>query len=343
MISIINLKGYTAKDPLDKAPGFMDYGVLIIVNFILTVILLYLITAFKIVSFYGFTIFNIYFPPFWTLVLEVITNSVIYSVIIVYLRKSTSIVPFLIVFLPYFLMDLYFESNIRDVPGNALWEYCNNSIISNIQPTFLKLFITNSVDAIIFGIIGLYISRLLASVIYRSREFPPAPSEEEYQKLFSKEWSQETIDNPKHDLGFWILRLLGLGYLIYLLILLLGILGIKPWPAGIADLIDMTYRNPALAINTYFKIGLMTFLAFLGAYNINLRYHSAIGLIAGHSVSTIYSLAFYFFDPKNDYSSFLITSAVVDGVMILIFLWILIKYKKYSGEFKPENEFPLFF
>ena len=343
MVSIINLKGYSEKDPLDKAPGFMGYGILIIVNFLLTVILVYLITAFNIVKFNGFTIFNLYFPPFWSIFLEVILNSLIFSVIISYLRKSSSTVFFLIVYIPYYFLDLYLESNVRTIPGKALWEYCSSSFISSIQPPAVKFFITVSVDAILFGILGLYLSRLLASVIYKRKEYPPAPSSEEYNKLFSKEWSNENVDKPKHDAGFWILRLLGLGYVIYLLILLIGILGAKPWPSGIANLIDMTYQNPALAINTYFKIGLMTFLAFLGAYNINLRYHCAIGLIAGHSISTVYSLILFFFDPANDYSSFLITSAIVDGVMIIIFLWILIKYKKDSEEFKPENEFPLFF
>ena len=343
MISIINLKGYSAKDPLDKAPGFMEYGILIIVNFILTVILLYLITTFEVVKFNGFTIFNLYFPPFWSMVLETILNSLVFSIIISYMRKSSSVVLYLVVFIPYYLMDLYLESNVRNIPGKALWEYYNNSLISFVQPPALKFFITISVDAILFGIIGIYISRLLASIIYRRKEYPQGPSIEEYNKLFSQEWSNENVDKPKRDAGYWILRLLGLGYLIYLLVLLIGILGIKPWPSGIANLIDMTYKNPALAINTYFKIGLMTFLTFLGAYNINLRFHCAIGLIVGHSVSTIYSLMLYFLDPANDYSSFLITSAIVDGVMIIIFLWILFKYKKDSGEFKPENEFPLFF
>lgn len=344
MIPLINLKGYFQKDPLDKASGFMPYALLMSVNFILTVILLNIILLTGIVQFNGFTILGLYFPPFWTSVLEVITNTLIYSAIIVYLRKSSSLIHYLVVFIPYFLIDLYLTGYVRGVPGAIpLWTYGSDSFISSIKIPLLQFILTNSADGILFGIIGLFIARIIASIIYKNKVYPVTPDENQYNKLFSKEWSQENVYKPKRDAAYWVLRLLGFGYIVYLSILLLGILGGKSWPDQIANLIKMTNENPALAINTYFKILLMTSLAFLGAYNINLRYHASIGLIVGHSISTIYCLAFYFFDKGNDYSQFLFISGIVDGVMVLLFIWILIKYRKNGEEFKPENDFPIFF
>ncbi|HLG32101.1 MAG TPA: GMC family oxidoreductase N-terminal domain-containing protein, partial [Ignavibacteriaceae bacterium] len=343
MPALFNLKGYTAPDPLDKAPEGWQFGIMMIVNFVLSVILIYLITKFKVVQFNGFTIFGYYFPPIVTIILEVITNTIIYSSIIIILRKSSSIIIYLVVFIPYYLLDLYLESSVRQIPGKALWEYGKDSIVSGIQLPALNFFVTLSIDAILFGILALYISRLLAMFVFRKKEYPPAPTREQYKKLFSEKWSNENINKPGRDAAYWILRLLGFGYVVYLSILLLGILGTKPWPEGIAGLIRMTYENPALAINTYFKIGLMTLLAFIGAYNKNLRYYSAIGLIVGHAVSTIYALAFYFFDKGNVYSEFLLTSAIVDGVMIILFIWIMIKFKKDANDLRPTNDFPIYF
>lgn len=343
MPGFFNLKGYTALDPLDKASTGIRYTFLIAVNFLLSVILIYLITKYNIVLFNGFTMFGFFFPPIVTMTIEVIINTFIYSAIIILLRKSSSVIIYLVVFLPYYLLDLYLESYVRDIPQNAFWIYGDPSVVSWIKIPALKFFVTISVDAIIFGILALFLARLLALVIYKKKNYPNVPNEKEYRKLFSKEWSQESVDKPKRDAAYWILRLLGLGYVAYLSILILGILGVKPWPEGIGQLIDMTYKNPALAINTYFKIGLMTFLAFLGAYNKNLRYYSAIGLIVGHAVSTIFALAFYFFDPGNPDSDFLLTSAIVDGVLIILFVWIMLKFKKEADEFKPENDFPVYF
>ncbi|TWV98865.1 hypothetical protein [Chitinophaga pinensis] len=58
-----------------------------------------------------------------------------------------------------------------------------------------------------------------------------------------------------------------------------GIPGEHVWPGQIQQLIKMTYVNPALAINTYFKIILMTTLAFVAAYNKSLRYHCSLAYL----------------------------------------------------------------
>ncbi|QQS35115.1 MAG: GMC family oxidoreductase N-terminal domain-containing protein [Ignavibacteriales bacterium] len=343
MPTLINFKGYTSKDPLDKAPVSMQYIIVMSVNLILSVILIYFITKYNVVQFNGFRLFGYDFPPLATMILEVITNTFIYSFLIVLLRKSSSLIIYLIVFLPYYLLDLYLESFVRHSGGTALWVYGDPSLVSGIQIPALKFFITISVDALVFGILALFVGRVMAMIIYGKKDYPQAPTDEQYQKLFSDKWSKESVPKPKRDASYWILRLLGFGYVVYLSILLAGILGAAPWPEGIAGLINMTYENPALAINTYFKIILMTMLAFLGAYNKNLRFHSALGLIVGHAVSTVYSLAMYFIDKTNPYSEFLLTSAIVDGVMIILFTWIMLKHKTDSEEFNPKNDLPIYF
>ncbi|MCZ6701985.1 MAG: hypothetical protein O6940_02970, partial [Ignavibacteria bacterium] len=192
MPGFFNLKGYTALDPLDKASTGIRYTFLIAVNFLLSVILIYLITKYNIVLFNGFTMFGFFFPPIVTMTIEVIINTFIYSAIIILLRKSSSVIIYLVVFLPYYLLDLYLESYVRDVSQNALWIYGDPSAVSWIKIPALKFFVTISVDAIIFGILALFLARLLAMVIYKKKNYPNVPNEKEYRKLFSKEWSQES-------------------------------------------------------------------------------------------------------------------------------------------------------
>src|SRR5450631_995743 len=323
MIKLINFRGYHWPDPLDKAPGFMKYLLLIVVNGLLSVLLIYGVTHLKIVSFNGFRFFGHQYGPRATIYAEILTNSLLYAPLIILARKCSSLIPYGIVFIPYFLMDLYIESHYRCSgcdSSQALWNYYDGSFVSAISPGALKFFVTHSFDAIVFGILGLYISRLLAAPIYRNKKYPDDPTHEEYTNLFSKKWSDEEVVKPHRDLVFYLLRILGFGYLLYLLILLLGKLGPGAWPKGVADLIGMTYQNPALAINTYFKITLMIILAFTAAYNKSLRYYACIALLTGHAASTLYSLVFHFTRSlsASDPTNFLLISAITDGALIIL-------------------------
>ncbi len=326
----------------------MKYIMLILVNLVLTIILLRAITHYKIVLFNGFHFLDGTYSYKATLWLEIIINCLIFSPLIILTRKCSSLIPYLIVFIPYFLLDLYIESHYRccnQDSSRALWNYYNDSIISMIKIPVLKFFVTLSVDAILFGIIGLYLSRLLAAVIYNKIKYPANPSRQQYEALFNKKWSDETIEKPKRDTVFYLLRILGFGYLTYLIILLLGMLGKAAWPAGIAQLITITYDNPALAINTFFKITLMIILAFIGAYNKSLRFYACLGLLAGHVASTCYALIFHYVKSlgASDPTHFLLLSAETDGALIILFLYIIFKYKKDAGPFSREKDFPAHF
>jgi choline dehydrogenase-like flavoprotein len=345
MIAFFNFRGYTQPDPLDKSAGAGKYLLLIAINLILSVGLLYAITTTGIVHFNGITVFGHSFPPLVSMGLETFTNCLIFSPLIILSRKCSSLIPFLIVFLPYFLLDLFVDSHYRCAGCDdslALWTYGDPSIISSIQPSVLKFIVTMTVDALVFGLLALFLARLAASLVYRKKPNPRAPTKEQYAGFFRKEWSNEEIPKPKRDFAFYILRILGMAYLIYLVVLVLGILGSAPWPTQIATLIDMTYANPALAINTYFKITLMIILAFTAAYNKNLRYYCALGLLTGHLISTAYSLIFHYVGSLNATDSpFLLVSGILDGAMVLIFGWVAIKYKKDAAAFAPEKDNPI--
>lgn len=170
------------------------------------------------------------------------------------------------------------------------------------------------------------------------------PTREQYHDLFRKEWSDEKVEKPSRDVAFWILRLLGFGYLIYLIILVVGLFGSSYMPSGARNLINLTYYNPALAINTYFKITLMIMLAFIAAYNKSLRFYACAALLTGHLVSAVYGLVFHFYNPLHATgSAFLLLSAEVDGVIAIAFFWIMLKFKKFAKPFAPQRDFPINF
>ncbi len=335
MPPLLNLRGYTNPDPLDKAPVAMQYIIMTAVNFIVSVLLVYLITDyFKLLEFRSFAVKVLEFSAFTFISAPLITA----------LRKSSSAVLIFVIFVPLFIFDMYLQANVRDKGGTALWSYLPGTFIDDIKILPLRFLMTLSFDALIFGPFCLWISRLIALVFYKNRKVKITPDTEQQNNLFNSEWSEEFVERPDRDAGFYILRILGFAYLSYLLILLIGMLGATPWPSQISELIDMTYRNPALAVNTFSKIGIMILLTFTGAYNREIRYYCVLGLITGHAVSTISSLGFYFYDPAGtDYRDFLLTSAIVDGVMIILFVYILIKSSKIKLDISDEKNFPKYF
>src|ERR1700759_2473306 len=119
MAKFLNIKGYVWPDPLDKAPGFAKYFLLLPATMILTILLMYGETHLKIVQINGFTVFGHFFPPFATRSLEVISNCLIFAPLILLARKCSSLIPYLIIFTPYFLLDLYLESHYRCCNQNS--------------------------------------------------------------------------------------------------------------------------------------------------------------------------------------------------------------------------------
>src|SRR5450432_1936983 len=210
MIAFFNFRGYTQPDPLDKSAGAGKFLLLIAINLILSVALLYAITTTGIAHFNGFTVFGHSFSPLVSMGLETFTNCLIFSPLIILSRQCSSLIPFLIVFLPYFLLDLFIDAHYRCAGCDdslALWTYGDPSIISSIQPSVLKFTVTMTVDAIVFGILALFLARAAAALVYRKKPYTPGPTKEQYAGFFRKEWSDEEILRPKRDFAFYILRI----------------------------------------------------------------------------------------------------------------------------------------
>lgn len=326
MTPLFNYRGLTAPDPLDAAPKGMRMIISIAVAALISTATLYLI----------FFVLNIADLKYnYLFVIEVGFLALIYTPVFVAFRKSGSLVLVAILMLMVMPVDLYIEGHYRALGLPALWTYNPDGLLGGLHP-LLRIFVVWLVDGLICGVFVLWVARLVAGWIYGK------PNDERALQaaLFRAEWTMENIDKPKHGIDFYILRYIGIAYFIYFVLTLLGLLGTAPWPGQIREILEMSYANPALTINTYIKISVMVLLASIGAYNKALRYHCALALLVGHAVSTVFSLFFYFYDTTTDYHSFLLTSAIADGFMMLLFVWVMIKNKQYAKAYFWPKEFP---
>ena len=317
MISPFNFRGYRALDPLDFVSPGLRMALGGVVTAAMSVLLVYTITVvYPVVTFIGG----------WFMVFEVVGYAIAGATLLLWLRKSSSVVLYAAVTLPLTLTDVYLQAQFRDHGIPALWDYPGGTVVSLMTILPLRFLLTISVDGIIIGPLSLWITRLVASLFYDRKAAAGVPTPAQRAALFADEWSLENVEPPKRDAGYWMLRLLGFGYLSYLLLLVLGALGTSPWPPGIRFLLDMTYVNPLFAVSTYCKITFMVILAFMGAYNDRMRWHATLALAIGHGVSIASSLFFYLLDsPGDPYRDFLLTSAIVDGAMVLLFVWIIVR------------------
>ena len=335
MPTFVNVRGYTGLDPLDNAPGAMPYvlymGLAAVVG-----LLFYTIE--------GPAVLNIvrYSSP-WVVPVATLAFVAILAPLIVVARKSSSLLIYAINMLPPVLLDLYLEAHVRTGGGVALWMYTPDTFIS-VVPVPLRFVWAWSFDAVIMGLLPLWGARLLAARLYPATDTTPQPSRKQYETLFAADWTRETVEKPRRDAGFWVLRLLGLGYAAYLTLLLLGALGAASWPEWIASVLRTTYANPALTLNTYGQVGIMVLLAFIGAFNVRLRWYSTLALLVGHGVSTLASLGLYAWGGSAaEGRTFLLTSALVHGAIVLIFLWLLYVYRAEAQNFAHRRAFPEFY
>lgn len=325
MVPIFNLRGYSAVDPLDRTPSGMRFVLAIAVSGVLAFAFLYIQSARLNVT---------TFPDQRVMWIGVAIYAFVMAPLLVVLRKSSSLLFYLMIVSVCVPADIFRQVHYPE----TWWMYQPGSFLSPI-PVPLKFLVAWSFDGMIQGPLALWLTRLLAALIYQSGKSEPSPTCEQEEALFPTEWTNETVAKPTRDIGYWLLRLLGFGYLLYMVFCAIGALGATVWPVQAQKLIVMTYANPALGINTFSKISLMVLLAFVGAYNKNVRWYCLVGLITGHTASTIASLSFYFLAPTTDYHSFLLTSAIVDGVMVLIFAYLLVRYRNEARKFAAEEEY----
>jgi choline dehydrogenase-like flavoprotein len=335
MIPILNLRGYQAVDPLDDLPALMRYGLGIVVTAIASLLLVYAITdLFHVVVFIG---------P-WFEVVEVVGYALIAAPLVIFFRKSSSLVPYALVLVPLVLLDIYLQANVRSRGVPALWDYPEGTAVWLIPIYPFRFFVTISVDAILIGPLCLWCARLAARYLVPRHRIPPRATNEQYAALFPPGQTDPPGIRPKRGGGYWILRLLGFGYCLYLGLLLIGSLGADAWPDPPRSLLAMTYRNPIFGAATMAKILVMTLLAFTGAYHRRLRWQACWLLIAGHMVSILSSLLFWkITDVAGQEKDFLLTSAIVDGVMVGLFFFIKASAAADRSRFPETHIFPGFF
>jgi hypothetical protein len=352
MIPIFNIRGYTAPDPIDRAPTAMRYLLTFAVGAALGVPFLY-IQAY-ILHIVGYT-------TVWTFIVGSLIYTFLMGSILVVLRKSSSLLFWLMILMTASSVDIFREAYLNAHNVNLFWYYYPHNFISDI-PTPWRFFVAWTFDGILQGALVLYVTRLVASVIYPASKGKFIPTVEQQRAVFPGKWSDEPVKKPARGAAFWALRIIGLIYLGYLAFCLVGLIGVSPWPAQIQGLFNMTFADPALGIDTFAKLSLMGLLGFIGAYNVNVRWHTTLVMLIGHAVSTVASVWLYFYTgPANlssflnsvinaatkpaipPYRNFLALSAVVDTVMSIIFVLILITYRKKAKQFAAEKDFPDFF
>lgn len=337
MISLFNLKGYDGYDPLDNLSTKKLFAYGWVISFITAAIFLYLI-------FFVFKVALI--PNDWYYLLECVILASVYFPIVLLLRKSSSILILLLLMASMIPVDLFLESHYRQFGIETMWSYNPAGPIGGLAP-IIQILTAWLIDSFVFGPLTLWIARVVLSIKYKETK-PSKKRRELYSKLFNNNNSFEAINKPNYDASYWILRILGIVYFSYLILVLIGLLGTSAYPEQLRVMLEMTYENPNLAINTIIKLSIMTTLCFIGAYNISLRFHTSLVLMFGHLISTVFSLFFYYYNTPDNaftapYKDFLMTSAIVDGVLILLFIYIMIKYKSQSKLLKDDNSYPSFY
>jgi hypothetical protein len=338
MLPLFHLRGFTAADPLDRISS--TWGRLAFVALFIGL----LSALFNWIQ--GPVLECVVFREgfFWW---GVLLMTAAFTLLLTPLRKSSSLVFFFITLLTAVPLELYLQAQVRCTGGQACWDYNPATFPGFITILPLRFLAAWSVDGVILGTLPLWLARLAASVIFPALK--NEPSFQQQQGLFRDEWTNEDVPKPARDWQFWLLRLLGFAYFAYMMLLVLGFLGIAAWRTvpGVADMLTMAFENPALLVNTFCKISLMVLLAFLGAFNKNVRWHSTLVLMAAHCVSTAASFGLYFFTPPTPaaptYHQFLLVSGIVDGVMVAIFLVIMVANKQSRSFIKAHPQMPLTF
>lgn len=324
---LLNLQGYTQHDPLDAPTFTKAWGLLSLVSIGFLGSFLWLATSLQWIHWQAnnSTLF----------LLGILLYQIIASAVLFVLRKSSSIFLMVLYSVPLFLLELslYHQGKIGN-PVPCTWQLPYLSLpMLQILGSLLCL-------SVVSVLIALFFARILASIFFPSTA--TNPSSAAYQALFEQDWAYESLEKPQRDIGFWLLRLAGFGYLGFWAVMALGQLGVSAWPEQLQYMITMSNANDALAVNTFIKEWLMIMLAFLGAYNRQLRYYVCLILVAGHFFSTGFTLLFYLSEhPSISYRDYLLTSTFVEGSLLLIFVFVLIKYKKDRLLWTGQKDFPI--
>ena len=323
---IINRRGYQSDDPYDRLTKRKSSIIHLVVTLVVISLFFYLAEqTFSILKFRGV-------QEKWSFI---IILTLFYGLFSKILRKSSSLFFLLILFLPFFCLDLFFEVNAND--RTPLWVYKPNSFISSITPLALKFLVWNILLAFCLGPLLLWVGRMVALIFVGFPRKLPAniPT---YKQLFRPKWTADPIaKKPERKFSFLLLKWIGLVYLIYLTFLCIGAFSIGPktsniWPTGIQTLFKHTFENPIHGLNFMGKMVMMSILGLLAAYNKSLRWFAVLALLVGHVVSTIFIAIFYFSPTVSQTKGMLLSAGIVDAILSLLLLYALIKAKPHRGK-----------
>jgi choline dehydrogenase-like flavoprotein len=109
-----------------------------------------------------------------------------------------------------------------------------------------------------------------------------------HDALFRPEWTDETdetVARPPRatlELGLFLIAWTYLGYLAFLAF---GLCSWPIWPGPLGSLLEATFIDPLMTVNTGGKMLLMAYLALVAVYNPALRYRACWMLCFGHALS----------------------------------------------------------
>jgi len=239
---------------------------------------------------------------------------------------------------------------MRNASNQLIWKYNEGAFGFTDKPLILQFSLTHLITSLLIIIIGLWLSRTIAKLMGAEISSFDLSS---HEKLFSQNRIKDDAtqiprrgmtpnnftslkESIKLDRDFWILRILGIFYMAYLILIILGSLGtislstdVPFWPDEVTNLLVDAYANPILLINSLGKISMMVLLCFIGAFNLGMRFYACLGLTLGHMISTIFCFLFYEYFSGEE---FLLISGIVDGFMVLLFLYITIRSYKHGDD-----------
>lgn len=337
--SLFTLKGYLRPDSLDTTPVWKSLACVVAVQVLLVCSVVILFDQYDWISFQKVKFLGIHFASSWIVGIVIV---LIASPFLFFFRKSSSLFLWSTLCFGYFVAELQ-QYSFQASGAPTLWVFHFEKFLFWVPSHFGQILVTIVTLSKITSVFTLFIARILATILWGTPAIKGA-TQQQFDSLFGKSWATETIARPKRDIGFWLLRLAGFGYLGFWAILALGQLGASPWPESLQYMINMGNANLALSMNTYIKEWLMIMLTFLGAYNIGLRYYVCIVLVAGHLFSTIFTLLFYLNSSSTiNYRDYLLTSTFVEGSLLSIFIFVMVKYRAKRGDFKAIKEIPINF
>lgn len=112
----------------------------------------------------------------------------------------------------------------------------------------------------------------------------PIPTREQYEALFPKQWTEETVDRPPRSLSFYLLMVMGCVYSFLLVLVLAEPWAIVEWSPRLHPASTLLRENALLTANAIMLLVLMIVLAFTSAYNRSLRWHTGSIMLVGHAV-----------------------------------------------------------